>query len=285
MNINYIIQLISESVLSIYPIIIKLSTLSIELNTFIRLSSYFIISAFFANWNIIKSIGFDKILILSIVNVIHVLTSYYGNRNLNISLATPIFYTYPFINLIFSILFLNETIPLSKFLFSIPILFAIFNLYKTNKITPNLQNFNLGIPMIITSAITESILYILIKNINIGGNLWNNLFITNFLGAILYGIYYLYNDGVSEIKNALKDNKKKELINLILINIFVGFFGYSFRFYSIPLVQSYIYTIISYFGIIMSVFYSGLLNLETINQNKIISIIILVLSLFGMKII
>ncbi len=285
MNINYIIQFISESVLSFYPIIIKLSTLSVELNTFIRLSSYFIISAFFANWSIIQTIGIQKILLLSVVNVIHVLTSYYGNRNLNISLATPIFYSYPFINLLFSILFLNETIPLNKFIFSVPILFAIYNLYKTNRNTINSQNFKLGIPMIITSAITESILYILIKNINIGGNLWNNLFITNFLGAILYGIYYLYNDGTNEIKNALENKKNKELFYLILINVFVGFFGYSLRFHSIPLVKSDIYSIISYSGIIMSIFYSGVLKFETINQNKILWITILVLSLFGMKII
>ncbi len=286
MNINYIIQFISESFLGFYPILIKLTTLSVELNTFIRLVTYFLISSLFANWSIVSAIGLTKILSLSIVNIIHILTSYYAHQNLNTSLGAPLFYTYPFINLVLGILYLNEQISLSKFIFLGPILFSIYNLYSSNKEdNVHKQNVYKGIPLMIISAFTESLLYILIKTTELGNNPWNSLFITHALAAFLFGFYYLYKNNINEIKDNLHNGNKKEFIYIILANVIIGFFGYSLRFYSIPRVESTIFSIISYTGILATIFYSAIFKLDTITIEKIGWIITLIISLIGMKLI
>ena len=286
MNINYIIQFVSESFLGFYPILIKLTSLSVELNTFIRLTTYFLISSLFANWSIVSAIGLTKILSLSVVNIIHILSSYYGYQNLNTSLGAPIFYTYPFINLVLGILYLNEQISLSKFVFLGPILFSIYKLYSSNKDdTVHKQNIYKGIPLIIISAFTESLLYILIKTSELGNNPWNSLFITHALAAFIFGIYYFYKNNINEIKDELDNGNKKEFIYIILANIIIGFLGYSLRFYSIPRVESTIFSIISYTGILATIFYSVIFKLDTITLPKIGWIITLILSLIGMKLI
>ena len=278
------LAIFSESVLSIYPIIIKLTTLDVPFNTFVRLTSYLIISSIFANYEILSAIGLDKLLALAGVNIAHILSSYYGFKALIPSMAQSIFYIYPFINLLFNIYFFGEAINKSKFLFLIPIIYSIYNIYGIGISEGSVaeKDINFGLTMIGISAITESLLYILIKSIDLGNNPWNPLLVSYGLAAILYGIYYIYTNGLEKIKNTILENKK-ETIELALANMAIGSLGYGLRFWSIPRVQSISYSIISYTGIFTSIAYSILLGIEKFSIYKIGYLLLLAMGLIGIK--
>lgn len=279
-----VLYVLGESIISIYPILIKLTTMDIPFNSFIRMVSYFIISALFANLQVVQSIGVFKLLSLAVVNIAHILSSYYGFRALNPSLAESIFYIYPFITILLNILVLNETISYTKFAFLIPVIYCIFNIYKDNEIENSQQNFSLGIPMLIIAAITESLLYIIIKSVDMGANPWNNLFASYALGAILYGIYYIKQTGVGNLIDKIKTNKKEVSI-LVLANMLIGSFGYGVRFWAIPRIPSVTYSMFSYTGIFSTVALAFLLKLEKVSMTKIVYLLGLAVSIITMKLI
>lgn len=276
------IGVFSESVLSLYPIIIKLTSLDVPFNTFIRLTSYLIISALFANYDVLSGIGLAKLIALAGVNIAHILSSYYGFRALVPSVAQSVFYLYPFINLLLNILLLGETIAPTKFFFIIPVIYSIYNIYGIGKQEAIGTDLQWGLSMIAISAITESLLYILIKSVDLGNNPWNSLFVSYSLAAILYGIYYIYDNGISKTRDTIVANKK-EVAKLVLANMAIGSLGYGLRFWSIPRIPSVTHSIISYTGIFTTVLYSFYLGIEKVNISKIGYLGMLASSLLAMK--
>ena len=274
-----IIALGAESVISFYPILMKLTTLDVPFNTFIRLSTYFIISLFLANYDVLKNIGYPKLFILAIINIIHITSSYHGFKALNPSLSESLFYTYPFINLILTTVFLKETMSYNKLLFIIPILFCIYNIYSADQKSEK-QNFKLGIPMILLSAITESILYIILKTTDLGTNPWNSILIVYGLAALLYSVYYLYNN--TDNIYGIVSNNKKEVGLIILVNIVIGLFGYGLKFATIPKIESTTYSIITYTGILSTLVFSYIFGIESFGTKKLLFIFGLILSLVSM---
>lgn len=276
------IGIFSESVLSLYPIIIKLTTLDVPFNTFIRLTSYLIISALFANYEVLSGIGIGKLIALASINIAHILSSYYGFRALVPSMAQSIFYLYPFINMLLNIVILGETISPTKFLFILPVIYSIYQIYGIGKTETLGVDLQLGLIMIAISAITESLLYILIKSVELGNNPWNSVLVSYSLAAILYGVYYLYNNGLVQTKDTIVANKKEVFI-LVLLNMLIGSLGYGLRFWSIPRIPSVTHSIISYTGIFTTVLYSFYLGIEKINISKVGYLGMLASSLLAMK--
>lgn len=166
------------------------------------------------------------------------------------------------------------------FLSFIGLIFFIFanntNVEKSN----NNRNFIYGFVMIIIAAITEALIYFLITNIKTN-NSWNHLFIAYFLGSILSSIYifqkYIYSN------QQLNQNQTNQ-INLsmmglgLLINGIIGSVGYWLRFYSVYRLEPGIYSILSFFGIIMAYFYGIVFGGETIDIYKIIGTLLIILS-------
>ena len=276
------IGVFSESVLSLYPIIIKITSLDVPFNTFIRLTSYLIISAIFANYEVLSDIGLGKLIALAGVNIAHILSSYYGFKALVPSVAQSVFYLYPFINLLLNILLLGESIAPTKFFFLIPVIYSIYHIYGIGKQEAIGSELKWGLGMIAISAITESLLYILIKSIDLGNNPWNSLFVSYSLAAILYGIYYIYDNGIDKTRDTIVANKK-EVATLVLANMAIGSLGYGLRFWSIPRIPSVTHSIISYTGIFTTVLYSFYLGIEKVNISKIGYLGMLASSLLAMK--
>ena len=276
-----LLSFFSESVISGYPILMKLTTLDVPFNTFIRLSSYFLVSLFFANYNILHTVSYTKLFALAITNIIHIMSSYYGFKALNPSLSESLFYTYPFINLLLTTIFLKENISLTKLLFIFPILFCIYNIYASND--ESTQNFKLGIPMIVIAALTESILYILLKSTKLGNNPWNSILVVYGLAAIIYGVFYVgsYSENITNIVI----NNKKEVSLLILVNIIIGLFGYGLKFFTIPKVDSVTYSIITYTGIFVTLLLSYFFKIESLSITKVFYLFCLFVSLVGMHLV
>lgn len=263
---------IGEAIVSVYPFIVKTTPLDIPTQTAIRLGTYSFISIFLSNWSVLLSVPLWQILTIAVINITHILTSYYGFHYLNPSLAQSIFYIFPFLNLIFNIVFRGESIAAAKFVMLIPILLTVYFIYRQNEIEPYggndpKQNTHIGIPMIIGATITESLLYIFIKMSSIGVNPWNNVLVTYGLAGIMYVAYWLVRN--REKAKEIWKEKKQPISRLILLNILIGSFGYGLRFAAITRVPSVIYSGLSYIGIFMAVIYGLYFRVETMSHAKI----------------
>jgi hypothetical protein len=96
-------KLASESLLSLYPVIVKNIQIPIEIQLWSRFFTYVVISIFFIDPSYIKSnlISPDGIL-LSVITIAHVYTSYKGFILLESGISYTIFYLYPIMILLMS---------------------------------------------------------------------------------------------------------------------------------------------------------------------------------------
>jgi drug/metabolite transporter (DMT)-like permease len=273
---------IGESIVSIYPFIVKLSSLDIPLQTMLRLVTYAIISLIFSNWSILASVPFLNLFAIALINIAHITTSYYGFHYLHPSLAQSIFYIFPFLNLLLNFIFLGESIASQKFIMLLPILATVYYIYKQNekngnengqsglhKDLPNNppQDVRKGIPFIIGAMVTESLLYLFIRMSDIGVNPWNNVLVTYGLAGILYAFYWFYNYSHTVIGHW--EENRDEILKLVLANVIIGSFGYGLRFASIKQLPPVVYSGLSYLGIFMAVVYGLIFKLETMSETKI----------------
>jgi len=280
MLLEIVTKILSESLLSLYPIFVKYINIPISLQLWSRFATYILISFFFINYKYIFNTLFTKnALLLSIITIIHVYSSYRGFQILESGIAYTLFYLYPLIILILS----GEKIQFIM-------IFSLIGLYlltkeSNQKSEENFQtkyikdkevtkeNFRYeGIIMIILAAITEALIYFVVRGIKTSNN-WNHLFISYFFGAIILTLYYFKSIKNIEIKSALSLS--------IIISIFIGLFGYLLRFYAISNLDAKIYAPLSYFGILMAYIYGIIINKDKITITKIIgSIFIIIPSIY-----
>jgi drug/metabolite transporter (DMT)-like permease len=281
-------KLVGESLLSFYSIFVKKINVELILQIWSRFFMYVIISACFVDWIFIyKSITSTYGLLLSVTTILHVYFSYRSFQLLDSGVATTLYYIYPIIILLF------YGIPLTPILL-IP-LFGVYlisndfnnsndtekdqyqykiNTDKTNSIIKNdtkvKENFwNEGIIAAFIAALTEAFIFYFVKNIKTLNN-WNHLFLSYFIGATVLTPYLW--------KNIINMQLYSGLSVSLAVNAFIGLFGYYLRFYAISRLDTYIYAVLSYFGIVMSYLYGVVLNNDKITMQKIIGTLCIVLT-------
>jgi drug/metabolite transporter (DMT)-like permease len=132
------------------------------------------------------------------------------------------------------------------------------------------ENFwNEGIFMAIMAALTEAIIFYFVKNIKTMNN-WNHLFLSYFIGAIVLTPYLWKNIVNMELYGGVSLS--------LAVNAFIGLFGYYLRFYAISRLDTYLYAVLSYFGIVMSYVYGVFLNNDKITIQKILGTLCIVLT-------
>lgn len=274
-------KIISESLLSLYPIFVKKINLPVGIQLWIRLITYVMISLFFVNYNWISGniFTFDSIE-LSFINLIHIYSSYEGFLNLDSGVAFSIFNIYPIL-----ILLLSNTIWRFEYFFILIglIFFILSNFYSNSYKLVNFEkinNFYYGFVMIIIAGITEALIFFIIKKIKTDNN-WNHLFIGYFFGSIVMS-FVLFTNFASDFNfNLFKDYDISKIYLIffgLLINGIIGSLGYYLRFFSIYKLEPNIYAVLSYFGILMAYFYGILFNNESIDIFKIIGTFFIILS-------
>lgn len=290
-------KLISESLLSLYPIFVKKINLPTDIQLWARLITYVMISLFFINYTWVTSNLFTQEAIgLSLINILHIYSSYEGFLNLDSGVAFSIFNIYPILILLFSGIAWKK----EYFLAIVGLVFFIYSSVINEKNNHSKSiNFIYGFGMIILAAITEALIYFIIKNIKTD-NSWNHLFLAYFLGSILLSLYvfkdYIINYNFetnnfdinnftiinNESKTKSTTNINSENIGLVglalVINGIIGSIGYFLRFYSVYRLEPGIYSILSFFGILTAYFYGIVFNQETLDIYKIIGTILIMLS-------
>jgi len=280
-------KITSESLLSLYPTIVKNIDIPFDMKLWTRFVPYSLISLLFIDYKFVKENLFSKAgLLLSFVTIIHIITSYKGFEGLESGVAYTIFYMYPLMILLMA----GEKITPILLVPLIGVALLVYeskvenmeskeeleNLEEKDEKTDENGNYLLmfSVFMVFLAALTEAGLYFIVRDLKTKNN-WNHLFISYFFGAIL-----LSGSLLTKIK-AVSFNGL--LTTSFILNIVIGLFGYLLRFYATTRLEPSLYAPLSYFGIIMSHIYGLIFNGDVITWKKILGTLLIIIPNVYMK--
>jgi drug/metabolite transporter (DMT)-like permease len=273
-------KLVAEGLLSLYPIFVKNIGLPLSLQVWSRVFSYTAISAFFIDYPFVLQNLFSKNgILLSLITLIHIYTSYRGFQLLESGVSYTLFYIYPILILLFSKQGLHPVMLLSLlgvFLLSYSPSPAVKvaahdqpteDFVESSAATTAAWNPE-GYIMILLAALTEALIYFVVRNIKTE-NSWNHIFLSYFLGAGILSV------GFSP--QILGMNLNSSLSWSLGINVVIGLFGYLLRFFAISRLEPMLYAPLSYFGVFMAYVYGIFIQKDTITLQKILGTLMIIL--------
>jgi drug/metabolite transporter (DMT)-like permease len=288
-------KLVAEGLLSLYPIFVKNIGLPLSLQVWSRVFSYTAISAFFIDYPFVLQNLFSKNgILLSLITLIHIYTSYRGFQLLESGVSYTLFYIYPILILLFSKQGLHPVMLLSLlgvFLLSYSpspaVKVAAHDQHKEDFVESSAASPTAspaaspaattatstawnpeGYIMILLAALTEALIYFVVRNIKTE-NSWNHIFLSYFLGAGILSV------GFSP--QILGMNLNSSLSWSLGINVVIGLFGYLLRFFAISRLEPMLYAPLSYFGVFMAYVYGIFIQKDTITLQKILGTLMIIL--------
>jgi len=315
MDIKFLPLLGSEIALSLYPQLIKLIPTSIEVQVAVRCITYSILaiigyyittnnktilSAKTDTTSSTNTLSLTSGIVMGIVNIIHIISSYMCFNILSSGVGYSIFYIYPIFNLLGRTLIYNEKINIINYIYIIIAIIGVYLIYKKNSNTVleplqnknenntekqhennlidyiinnlNIKNNNIGLIAGIVSALTESIIYFMVKDDVVSASPFIQLLKTYLLGGILSIIYL--------IKNLNHINLDYHFwITIILFNTIVGFVGYLLRFIMIPCLSTLLFNSLIFVGVIFSYLWGYILSKEPITYNNLSGTALILMSI------
>ncbi len=254
--------LLSEIVLSTYPLLIKLVNASVTFQTGLRMMSYTIL-ALFAGWLIGADLKPDVLfsgetVATGFLNLLHVVASYTAFDQLAGGNAMALFYTYPVWNILGSAAVFGEQIQLG----SLPwIGLALVGAVLLSK--PTTSNWTLiGIIAALVAAMTETGIYLWFKSHGDDGcdgksaQPFTKMAQMYGSSGVLWAIGVAVMLGLGYISKSVFNISGAGLGSIITYNTIVGFLGYALRFYLIPQVSTVTFSALSFFGVIAAYIFS-----------------------------
>jgi drug/metabolite transporter (DMT)-like permease len=136
----------------------------------------------------------------------------------------------------------------------------------------NTKNQNIGIAAGIVSALTESIIYFMVKDDVVSASPFIQLLKTYLLGGILSIIYLIKNLNYIDLDYHY-------WITIILFNTIVGFVGYLLRFIMIPRLSTLLFNSLIFVGVIFSYLWGYFLSKEPITYNNLSGTVLILISI------
>ena len=317
-NISLLIG--SELALSLYPQLIKLVPATIEIQVIVRFITYAILALIalpsfssFSSFNSIntlkeiKTIPIISTILMGGVNILHVASSYYSFKVLSSGFSYSLFYTYPIFNLLGRSIFNKETISPINYLYIIIAIIGVYLIYYKQQSEHNLETKNLdttkkftdsnnsnnysdytkGLLAGICSAITESLIYFMVKNDIPTVSPFVQIIKTYLLGGVLSLIYLgkkiFYDNPDNADTLEYKSLDWNDWITLILFNALIGFIGYVLRFYLIPKITTLKFNSLIFIGVVFAYIWGYLLSNEKIYLENILGTGLILFSIFMMN--
>ena len=246
----------AEIALALHPILIKQIPVGLPTQLLARLGTYSVlagaaaspsdVAASWGSWPAAwKSIGFG------LMNLVHIGSSYLSYTHLPAGSALALFYTYPFFNILAGVLFLGESFDVAI----LPLLLAAFVgvLFIANYTKDgdedkedgakdgSKKNIALGVAASLISALTETMIFLITKT---GEEPTAWLPILKLYPGALAGLLAWGAWSGAEFQTTFKN-----WLPLLLFNIFIGFLGYSLRFWSIPRLPTAVFSILTFIGV------------------------------------
>jgi drug/metabolite transporter (DMT)-like permease len=241
------LTLLSEVVLSSYPILIKKIPASVSLQTGIRMISFTLLAALagaVSGTPILAGSTVGNVLGPGILNLLHVGSSYSAFEALPAGNAMSIFYTYPVMNILGAAIAFKEKIPAK----SLPWMgLAVVGALLLSQ--PTKSNWTLfGVVAAFVAALTETGIYLWFRKTGAeekDPQPWPTM--TRMYGgsALLWIVGILL--GVLGIG---RFGGSSAISSMVLFNSFIGFVGYALRFFTIPYISTVAFSSISFFGIV-----------------------------------
>jgi len=292
-------MLVSESLLSLYPIFVKKIGLTLVHQVWARLVAYVGISAIFVNWSFIGSSLFTAdALILAAINLSHIFFSYEGFRNLDSGVSFAIFNTYPLMILLIAGVMWNNVYLLVLLGLALFVLgesapergatdkersstglegpeAAPFGTKERSTTeerkeegskeqkegTKEKTDFTYGIAMVLLAALTEALIYFMVRRIKTD-NHWNHVFLSYFVGFVAFTGYLL-------VKGTDLPIREGRMGLAVGLNGFIGAVAYFLRFFAASNLAASIFAPLAYFGMVMSYVYGIVFNQETLSWEKV----------------
>ena len=242
----------SEVFLSLYPILIKIVPTNLDTQLLSRFGIFTIASLVFYSG---QKFDIIKLFLYGAITLFHVFVSYTAFSSLSAGTAMALFYTYPIMNVIAGYMFLNESVTFSAALFLALGFIGTIILsqeipteeVKGEKPIDIPRNFAIAAGLL--AAFSETLMYLVVRDTKSKNPIDSMLQL--YPGAfILFGLYLVLTNNVKTI-----DTDKRVWRDLTLFNLFVGFIGYSIRFYSINSVSTLTFSLLSFIGVLSSYFF------------------------------
>lgn len=269
--------LVAEVALALHPILIKQLGTTLPTQLLSRLGVYTILGLSLASaqertwtWGskraALASIG------LGAMNLVHIASSYLSYELLPAGSALALFYTYPFFNILAGVLFLGDTLdtrilPLMAMAFAGVLLIAKYthNGEETDDQKKEKEDrfkgygtITTGVIASMVSALTETMIFLVAKTAEEPSPY---LAILRLYPAAFAGLLgWIVLSGTEAVRTAfgstiffhrepISTDLKGVWIPMLLFNVFIGFLGYSLRFFSIPRLPTAIFSILTFVGV------------------------------------
>jgi drug/metabolite transporter (DMT)-like permease len=248
--------ILAEIALALHPILIKQVGVGLPTQLLARIGTYTVLGSALSSssdkklawgdWSTAtKSIGYG------LMNLIHIGSSYVSYKHLPAGSALALFYTFPFFNILAGVFFLGESFkPIMVPLLAMAFLgVLLISWYTTEGFSDRdgqetqqtKKNIPLGIFAALLSALTETLIFLLAKSDSESSPY---LTILKLYPAALVGLLGYVGVTGTSVQTSLKN-----WIPLILFNVFIGFLGYSLRFWSIPRLPTDVFSILTFIGV------------------------------------
>lgn len=245
-----ITTIIAEISLALHPILIKQIGVGLPTQLLARLGTYTVLGTALSSsnerriaWGSFSSA--TRSALFGLMNLVHIGSSYLSYKHLPAGSALALFYTYPFFNILAGILFLGDTLNFQflALLFTAFLGVLLISRYTKEDQTENgeTKNTAIGISASLVSAITETMIFLIAKT-GEEPSPWLTI-LKLYPGAFAGILGWIFFSGASW-KTSVQN-----WIPLLLFNAFIGFTGYSLRFWSIPRLPTAVFSILTFIGV------------------------------------
>jgi len=238
-----LLAIVSEFILGLYSLLIKSVDTNLPTQILARMLTYTVAALALGSATArLPSLSLNHLATMGLLNSIHVASSYYAFKELPSAISLSLFYTYPFFNILFSKLFLHDTITAAALPWlALSFVGSLFIIFPAETLTTS-TNWK-GYLSILISAITESLIYIAFRS--------------GYEPTEFQGVLHLYGGGLlatllARATNTIEpfDFKWSTWKPLLLFNLIIGFIGYSTLFGTIPKIPVEVFASLAFFGVL-----------------------------------
>jgi drug/metabolite transporter (DMT)-like permease len=263
LGINEVLLLLSEVILSAYPLLIKLVDASVLFQVGLRMYVYAGLGAAFAivtGAPLVTNLLSTESVLTGLLNLLHVGGSYVGFDQLAAGNAMALFYTYPVWNILGAAAVFGEHIPLR----SLPWI-GVALAGTLALVQPTRTNWTvIGVLAALMAALTETGIYLWFRSHKEGESdqPWTKMTQMYSSSGLLWTIGVGVALALGFISKSVFKISSSGLSSVLLFNSLVGFIGYALRFYLIPRVSTVVFSSLSFFGVIAAYLLSWLFTAE-----------------------
>jgi len=294
--------LTSNVLLSSYPILIKkyIDNISLDTQLLIRVIMYIALAIPFMIYagetkHIFSSLLSPSFIAISIINLIHIYSSYAGFAILDAGVSMTTFYSYPIIQVFLSNIFLGApkitpTILLSMFgcFLGVAILNAdslqrFINSKQESKESKEVE----GYLFIAIAALTEAIISVFYKKVDLK-NAFTSLY-TLYAPGLIFLLAYLFTktdtsiSSITDLSSLSLSKNKTFILPIIFYNMLIGGMGYMLRLYSVTKIDMKWFSALSFTSAVSAFALGNFFLGEKIKIQHWIGTTIMFLSIYMME--